>query len=1103
MHLYFSPRDPSFKARHLVFTLFNAVAAGNITAAKSSLRLLKASPVYLQCLDLFSTHLQHSGRNLPDIKFVADELHAFNKDDKLVQTIASKLVSCLSQLHLKPLRALEFAIEEFTSFLKHKYVITPLTTRVSPKSIDNALGDFDDLCNYIKSSRFPTTDSRPLYKVFRSLPPQQKAEFMDNYMEHNHQRQLLVEASCGSLVKHSGQEKSQNNQLLDTWVEQLSEALNTKDDVLLTYAGILDILPRKTVASIVVTNIHSLSVRAERGYCKLLVVVDRIIAAFNSLVLSQPKVDHLRRHYLEFFTKEDGFKLFSHLVKIAIEVCTIPPQMIHQSFDKSASYLEDINGFEGNRKYHAFANNVIKSPDTVTYRKIGTITPHPFLSFEYMAKDLLPETTSVLLPMLVPARPWSSPTEGGYLGNLQPILHSEFTAKSLEYMNRANATSQLQSVYSGLDYLGTQAWAINSKMLEVVNMAMKEKNGMLEIVPPLNSINVEIPRKPKRDDYDSDKDYQRAKKRHYKERKHILQKFHNLKGLRVEMETLVKAARAFAANGDMFYLPHQLDFRSRAYPMVSLLSHYQGDLVRSLMMFWHSQKLEKHGADWLKYQLAANYGKDKLNMQDRLAFVDENMHSILSSANNPFTEKWWQKAEKPWQTLSLCFEIQKLHDFVTKGNQVSEYYCHIPISLDGSCNGLQHYAALGADQDGGESVNLVPNSKNERQDVYSAVLDIVESKVINNTEGESGLLIDMAKSVLSRKLIKQTVMTSVYGVTSFGATAQIEDRIGDLVASDKLNPDLRKSIEAHKRKLAQYLSGKVLDSISELFKGAKRLQDWLLKNCFRVISSWDAATVQSLEKNRIEVDFLSNEYYRPMMWTSISGFPVVQLYLKPQVHVLNTSLQGFSLHKWTKPAPVAVKRQMNGVAPNFIHSLDSVHMFMTCLAAKSEGLSFVAVHDSFWTHSKDIDRLSELIREEFVRLYSTPIVELLFEDMQNTVRNSYQLVWVENKTNELLVKSLCRIRGLAKHTKDSINKALRSELDNNQAIELLVKEYQPQVFHLQKGRMVNYETGIAAKDTTGGIKAWTPFFVKVKLAPPPAKGDLRIEEVKKSMYFFS
>lgn len=47
------------------------------------------------------------------------------------------------------------------------------------------------------------------------------------------------------------------------------------------------------------------------------------------------------------------------------------------------------------------------------------------------------------------------------------------------------------------------------------------------------------------------------------------------------------------------------------------------------------------------------------------------------------------------------------------------FVSHLPIYQDGSCNGLQHYAALGRDEEGGKEVNLVPAEK--PSDVYSSV----------------------------------------------------------------------------------------------------------------------------------------------------------------------------------------------------------------------------------------------------------------------------------------------------------------------------------------------------------------------------------------------
>lgn len=49
----------------------------------------------------------------------------------------------------------------------------------------------------------------------------------------------------------------------------------------------------------------------------------------------------------------------------------------------------------------------------------------------------------------------------------------------------------------------------------------------------------------------------------------------------------------------------------------------------------------------------------------------------------------------------------EVRDALATGNP-AEFISRLPVQIDGSCNGLQHYAALGRDLAGGQSVNLLP-----------------------------------------------------------------------------------------------------------------------------------------------------------------------------------------------------------------------------------------------------------------------------------------------------------------------------------------------------------------------------------------------------------
>lgn len=80
---------------------------------------------------------------------------------------------------------------------------------------------------------------------------------------------------------------------------------------------------------------------------------------------------------------------------------------------------------------------------------------------------------------------------------------------------------------------------------------------------------------------------------------------------------------------------------------------------------------------------------------------------------------WWTTSDEPWQTLASCMEINA----AIKSGKGENFMSGFPIHQDGSCNGLQHYAALGRDVAGANSVNLRPNLL--PQDVYSSVAALV------------------------------------------------------------------------------------------------------------------------------------------------------------------------------------------------------------------------------------------------------------------------------------------------------------------------------------------------------------------------------------------
>lgn len=87
--------------------------------------------------------------------------------------------------------------------------------------------------------------------------------------------------------------------------------------------------------------------------------------------------------------------------------------------------------------------------------------------------------------------------------------------------------------------------------------------------------------------------------------------------------------------------------------------------------------------------------------------------------------------------------------------------------------------------------------------------------------------------LLSRKVIKQSVMTTVYGVTQYGAKEQIQRQLKDLnkLPNQSLAP------------CSLYLARLTLDSIGEIFSSASKIQNWFVEvlQYFRQVANNDTA----------------------------------------------------------------------------------------------------------------------------------------------------------------------------------------------------------------------------------------------------------------------
>ncbi|XP_073139231.1 DNA-directed RNA polymerase 1B, mitochondrial-like [Henckelia pumila] len=547
------------------------------------------------------------------------------------------------------------------------------------------------------------------------------------------------------------------------------------------------------------------------------------------------------------------------------------------------------------------------------------------------------------MPMLVPPLNWTGYERGAYLFLPSYIMRTHGAKQQRDVIKRT-PKQQLEPIFQALNTLGSTKWKVNKRILSVIDRIWANGGRLADLV---DRDDVPLPEEPDQENEAVTKKWKwkvKAVKKENRERH----------SQRCDIELKLAVARKMK-DEDGFYYPHNLDFRGRAYPMHPYLNHLGSDLCRGILEFAEGRPLGKSGIRWLKVHLANLYGGgvDKLSYDGRISFAENHMEDIFDSADRPLEGKrWWLGAEDPFQCLATCMNIAEALRSPYPETTIS----HMPVHQDGSCNGLQHYAALGRDKLGAAAVNLVAGGK--PADVYSGiaarVLDIMKRDAANDPATDPNvkrarLLINQ----VDRKLVKQTVMTSVYGVTYIGAREQIKRRLKERGAIED---------DAELFAAACYAAKTTLTALGEMFEAARSIMTWL-GDCAKVIA-------------------MENE---PVRWTTPLGLPVVQPYRKLGRHLIKTSLQVLTLQRETDS--VLTKRQRTAFPPNFVHSLDGSHMMMTAIACSEAGLNFAGVHDSYWTHACDVDKMSDILREKFVELYEAPILENLLQDFERSFPN--------------------------------------------------------------------------------------------------------------------
>ena len=546
---------------------------------------------------------------------------------------------------------------------------------------------------------------------------------------------------------------------------------------------------------------------------------------------------------------------------------------------------------------------------------------------------------------------------GAKLENGLPIIKRMSQSDQKQFVNKDN-----KYIFETLNKLNKTGWIINKRIYEVFEHYLTMESGKNPFkhknMVPLSS------------------------------RDHQVRASHKL-----QAETVYRMARIL--KDEVFYQTYNLDFRGRIYPCTVFLNEQAGDYGKSLLNFAMPSLITREGLTHMLLAGANSYGMDKLSLKDKLKFMEENRGMFLRIGEDPYENTEWMDTEEPWKFLSFC---QEYSSYLKDPNN---YKTHVPIYVDASCNGSQHLSAMSMDDTIGSLVNLTPSERprdlyqyiadktweeldkkqkaltKEEKDSFDSIFETL--KTLRKNINEASLGKDTEKYMeaiqefrkwceahrelrrklfcmffgriedkkLRRKIVKRPCMTLCYGATKYGFGEQVYDDSVDL------SPYLASMDNIWAMEMGRLL----YDVCFTHLHGPA-----LLLKLFTTI-----ANNKSLRKQLISWE------------VPITGFRVRQKTYKPSTARIKLMYKRKRYRIYIKDyssGKIDTQIQRNSTSPNLIHSIDAAHMMMVTCAAK---FPTVGIHDSFGCLPSDMERLHEIVREQFIRLYESDPLDYLIK----------------------------------------------------------------------------------------------------------------------------
>jgi DNA-directed RNA polymerase len=533
-------------------------------------------------------------------------------------------------------------------------------------------------------------------------------------------------------------------------------------------------------------------------------------------------------------------------------------------------------------------------------------------------------------PTVIPPKPWKDGIlvgGGYYTDNVAPYKFVK--GAKMKYISELE-NRDMSSIVNAVNAMQATPWMVNETMLDVLEYVFTMKKGVKGV--PLADPR-EMPPEPAgiEENEEIRKQYSRAR---------YLVLDHNRREISKRIAVLRTISLAHKFKGRAIYFPYDLDSRGRAYPKPPFLNPQGTDYVKGLLEFHEGKPIEtEEHAAYLAIAVANAWGHDKLPLQERVDWVEENEGMLCEIARDPKGDLRWTQADEPFMALRGALEWAAFCD------QGWGFESRMPVHFDATCSGLQHFSAILRDEVGGFHVNLT--ACEERQDIYGAVAKLATETLQADPSDEARIALEIG---VTRSLCKRPVMIVPYAGTFSSCMEYVSAYYKDLIEAGEALPV---SFEDIRFKVTPVVAKHVWEAISNTVIAARGAMDWITHTA----------------------KLASKDQKAPLQWTTPDGFVVQQAKYNEKNVRVTTVLDGSRRIKSTiieKEESLDPRKMSQSLSPNYIHSLDACHLRMSINRALEleQGMSFAMIHDSFGVHASDMPVfVNECIKPAFVEMY--------------------------------------------------------------------------------------------------------------------------------------